>query len=444
MVIQLSEHFDYRKLCRFTLPTIVMMIFTSVYSVVDGIFVSNFVGKTPFAAVNLIMPFLMIIGTFGFMVGTGGSAVVAKTMGEGNSEKANRYFSLMIAFSIVGGLILTVLGELSLVRVARLLGAAEGDMLRDCVLYGRVMLAGTVPYILQNVFQSFLVTAERPKLGLLLTVSAGLTNMALDFLFIAVFRWGLAGAALATVISQMIGGGVPFAYFLRRNHSPLRLVKPRMEGRVLLKACGNGSSEMLSNVSMSLVSMLYNFQLMRIAGEDGVAAYGVIMYVNFIFSAVFLGYSIGSAPVVGFHYGAQNRDELKSLFRKSLTLIGISGVALTALAVLMANPLAAVFVGYDAELLAMTSHGFRLYALAFLVMGFNIFGSSFFTALNDGAASAAISFLRTFVFQIAAMFILPVFWQLEGIWLAIVAAETAALAVTVGLLAKKRRVYGYA
>ncbi|MDO5298704.1 MAG: MATE family efflux transporter [Clostridia bacterium] len=444
MAIQLSEHFDYRKLCRFTMPTIVMMIFTSVYSVVDGIFVSNFVGKTPFAAVNLIMPFLMIIGTFGFMVGTGGSAVVSKTMGEGNPERANRYFSLMIAFAIVGGLILTALGEIFLVNVVRLMGAKEGDMLRDCVLYGRIMLLGTMPYILQNVFQSFLVTAERPKLGLLLTVGAGLTNMALDFVFIAVFHWGLAGAALATIVSQIIGGGVPFVYFLRGNRSPLRLTRTRFEGRVLLKACTNGSSEMLSNVSMSLVSMLYNLQLMRIAGEDGVAAYGVIMYVNFVFTAVFFGYSIGSAPVIGFHYGAQNCGELKSLFTKSLTIIGISGMALTALAVLLAAPLAGVFVGYDEALLAMTSHGFRLYAVAFPVMGFNIFGSSFFTALNDGAASAVISFLRTFVFQIAAMLVLPNLLGLNGIWLAIGAAEAAAMAVTAGLLAKKRKLYGYA
>lgn len=444
MAIQLSEHFDYRKLCRFTMPTIVMMIFTSVYSVVDGIFVSNFVGKTPFAAVNLIMPFLMIIGTFGFMVGTGGSAVVSKTMGEGNPERANRYFSLMNAFAIVGGLILTALGEIFLVNVVRLMGAEEGDMLRDCVLYGRIMLLGTMPYILQNVFQSFLVTAERPKLGLLLTVGAGLTNMALDFVFIAVFHWGLAGAALATIVSQIIGGGVPFVYFLRGNRSPLRLTRTRFEGRVLLKACTNGSSEMLSNVSMSLVSMLYNLQLMRIAGEDGVAAYGVIMYVNFVFTAVFFGYSIGSAPVIGFHYGAQNCGELKSLFTKSLTIIGISGMALTALAVLLAAPLAGVFVGYDEALLAMTSHGFRLYAVAFPVMGFNIFGSSFFTALNDGAASAVISFLRTFVFQIAAMLVLPNLLGLNGIWLAIGAAEAAAMAVTAGLLAKKRKLYGYA
>lgn len=444
MAIQLSEHFDYRKLCRFTMPTIVMMIFTSVYSVVDGIFVSNFVGKTPFAAVNLIMPFLMIIGTFGFMVGTGGSAVVSKTMGEGNPERANRYFSLMITFAIVGGLILTALGEIFLVNVVRLMGAEEGDMLRDCVLYGRIMLLGTMPYILQNVFQSFLVTAERPKLGLLLTVGAGLTNMALDFVFIAVFHWGLAGAALATIVSQIIGGGVPFVYFLRGNRSPLRLTRTRFEGRVLLKACTNGSSEMLSNVSMSLVSMLYNLQLMRIAGEDGVAAYGVIMYVNFVFTAVFFGYSIGSAPVIGFHYGAQNCGELKSLFTKSLTIIGISGMALTALAVLLAAPLAGVFVGYDEALLAMTSHGFRLYAVAFPVMGFNIFGSSFFTALNDGAASAVISFLRTFVFQIAAMLVLPNLLGLNGIWLAIGAAEAAAMAVTAGLLVKKRKLYGYA
>lgn len=442
MIIQLSEHFTYRKLLKFTFPTIVMIIFSSIYSIVDGIFVSNYVGKTPFAAVNLIMPFLMVFGTVGFMIGTGGSAVVAKTMGEGDAQRANRYFSMMIVAAILCGVLLTVVGQLTIRPIAAALGA-QGEMLEYCVTYARIILVTLTFFILQNVFQSFLVTAERPKLGLLLTIGAGVANMVLDYLFVAVLRWGVAGAAAATGISQIIGGLVPLIYFLRPNDSPLKLVRTRLEGSVLRKACANGSSEMLSNLSLSLVNMLYNYQLMRMIGADGVSAYGVIMYINTIFTGVFFGYSIGSASIIGYHYGAENHAELQNLFRKSLKLIAVWSVGLTALAILLSTPLSKIFVAYDAALLQMTSHGFRLYALSFLIMGFNIFGSSFFTALNNGAVSAAISFLRTLLFQIAAILILPAFLGLDGIWLAIDAAELAALLVTIAFFVTKRRQYHY-
>lgn len=442
MIIQLSEHFTYRKLLKFTFPTIVMIIFSSIYSIVDGIFVSNFVGKTPFAAVNLIMPFLMVFGTVGFMIGTGGSAVVAKTMGEGDAQRANRYFSMMIATAILCGVLLTVVGQLAIRPIAAALGA-QGEMLEYCVTYARIILVTLTFFILQNVFQSFLVTAERPKLGLLLTIGAGVANMVLDYLFVAVLRWGVAGAAAATGISQIIGGLVPLIYFLRPNDSQLKLVRTRLEGSVLRKACANGSSEMLPNLSLSLVNMLYNYQLMRMIGADGVSAYGVIMYINTIFTGVFFGYSIGSASIIGYHYGAENHAELQNLFRKSLKLIAVWSVGLTALAILLSTPLSKIFVAYDAALLQMTSHGFRLYALSFLIMGFNIFGSSFFTALNNGAVSAAISFLRTLLFQIAAILILPAFLGLDGIWLAIDAAELAALLVTIALFVTKRGQYHY-
>lgn len=442
MNIQLSEHFTYAKLLRFTLPTIITMVFTSIYSIVDGIFVSNFVGKTPFAAVNLIFPFVMILGSVGFMIGTGGSAIVSKTMGEGANKKANCYFSMMVFTAILGGIVLTIFGQLLTRPVAALLGA-EGEMLEYAVLYTRVLLLALTPFLLQNVFQSFLVTAERPQLGLALTVGAGVTNMVLDFLFISVFQWGVAGAALATCIGQAVGGLVPLFYFIGPNNSPLRLVPARLELKPLCKACINGSSEMVSNLSTSLVSMLYNFQLMRMIGEDGVAAYGVIMYVNFIFIGVFLGYSLGIAPIVGFHYGAGHHSELQNLFKKSIRLLGVSSVTMTALAILCATPLAKIFVGYDAALLQLTSRGFCLYALAFLVMGFNIFGSAFFTALNNGVISAVISFLRTLLFQIAAILILPVLFDIDGIWLAVVVAELGAAIVTVAFLIKERQQYRY-
>ena len=443
MRIQLSEHFTYRKLLRFTLPSVIMMVCTSIYGVVDGVFVSNFVGSDAFAAVNLIMPFLMVLGAVGFMLGTGGSALVAYTLGAGNEKRANEIFSLLIYVLIGLGAVFTIGGIALLTPMSRLLGA-DDTMLPVCVSYGRIVLLGLIPYMLQNTFQSFLVTAERPQLGLYVTIAAGLTNIALDALFVAVLQWGAEGAALATILSQFVGGVIPLVYFLRPNSSKLRLGRTAFHGRALLKACANGSSEFMTNISMSVVNMLYNWQLMRLMGSGGVAVYGVIMYVNFIFIAIFIGYSIGSAPVVGYHHGAGNSTELKSLFRKSLLLVGAAGVALTVAAEALALPLTKIFVGYDAALLAMTCRGFRLYSLSFLLTGFNIFSSGFFTALNDGFVSAVISFLRTLVFQTAVVLVLPALMGTDGIWLAIVVAELLALAVSAWFLWRKRGKYRYA
>lgn len=442
MKIQLSEHFTYKKLLRFVLPSIVMMIFTSIYGVVDGLFVSNYVGKTAFAAVNLVMPLLMMLSALGFMMGTGGSAIVAKTLGQGDKERANRYFSMMVYVTMAGGVVLTVLGLIFLRPIVTALGA-EGEMIGECLIYGRIILASLTFFMVQNVFQSFFVAAEKPHLGLGVMVAAGVINMVLDYLFIVILGWGIAGAAAATAAGETVGGIVPLIYFSRKNTSLLRLTKTKIKGKILLKACTNGSSELMTNLSMSLVNMLYNVQLMKLAGEDGVAAYGVIMYVNFIFLATFIGYSIGSAPIVGYHFGAQNHYELKNLFRKSMRLIGGWGVLLMLLAFALSGPLAQFFVGYDAELLAMTSHGLRLYALAFLVSGFNIYGSAFFTALNNGLVSAVISFLRTLVFQMAAVLILPRLLGLNGIWLAILVAELLALGVTLQFFIRKKKVYHY-
>ena len=440
--IQLSDKFNYNKLLRFTFPSIIMMIFTSIYGVVDGFFVSNFVGKTPFAAVNFIMPFLMILGTVGFMFGTGGSALIAITMGAGDKERAQRLFSLFIYVSAICGTVIGLLGILVLRPVAAWLGA-DGEMLDNCVVYGRIILAVLPALILQYEFQSFFITAEKPKLGLAVTVAAGVANMALDALFVGVLRWGLVGAAAATAISQSVGGIVPLIYFGRPNSSLLRLTKTKFDGMALVKACTNGSSELMSNISMSVVGMLYNGQLMKYAGEDGVAAYGVLMYVNMIFLAAFIGYSVGVAPVTGYHYGAGNQEELKGLLKKSLVLIGVFSVGMVALAESLARPLALIFVGYDQELLAMTLRGFLVYSFSFLFAGVAIFGSSFFTALGNGLVSALISFLRTLVFQVAAVLIFPLIWGLDGIWFSIVAAELVAALVTALFLYWKRRKYRY-
>ena len=442
MKIQLSDSFDYKKLLRFTFPSIIMMVFTSIYGVVDGFFVSNFVGKTPFAAVNFIMPFLMILGTVGFMFGTGGSALIAITMGAGDKERAQRLFSLFIYVSAICGIVIGALGMVAIRPVGAWLGA-EGEMLDNCVVYGRIILAVLPALILQYEFQSFFITAEKPKLGLAVTVAAGVANMALDALFVGVLRWGLVGAAAATAISQSIGGIVPLIYFGRPNTSLLRLTRTRFDGSALLKACTNGSSELMSNISMSVVGMLYNGQLMKYAGEDGVAAYGVLMYVNMIFLAAFIGYSVGVAPVIGYHYGAGNHGELKGLLKKSLVLIGIFSVGMVALAEGLARPLALIFVGYDQELLHMTLRGFLVYSFSFLFAGLAIYGSSFFTALGNGLVSALISFLRTLVFQVAAVLIFPLVWGLDGIWFSIVAAELVAALVTALFLIGMRRKYHY-
>lgn len=442
MNIQLSDHFTYKKLLHFTLPSIFMMIFTSIYGVVDGFFVSNFVGKTPFAAVNFIMPFLMILGAAGFMFGTGGSALISKTMGEGDDQKAHSLFSLFIYVSILCGIIIAAAGFAFIRPVAVLLGAQD-TMLEDCVIYGRIILLALLAFLLQYEFQSFFVTAGKPQLGLAVTVASGVTNMVLDALLVAVFSLGLPGAAAATAFSQIVGGIIPLFYFFRPNKSLLRLTKTKYDGRAIFKACTNGSSELMSNISMSLVSMLYNAQLIAYAGEDGVAAYGVLMYVNMIFLAAFIGYSVGTAPVIGYHYGAQNHRELKSLLKKSLTIIAVLSVAMLAAAEILARPLATLYVGYDPELLSLTLRGFVIFSFSFLFAGIAIYGSSFFTALNNGLVSALISFLRTMVFQIAAVLIFPLIWGIDGIWGSIVIAELMAALVTILFVLAMRKKYHY-
>ena len=442
-IIQLSDHFTYGRLLRFTLPSIVMMIFTSIYGVVDGIFVSNFAGKTAFAAINLIMPYLMVFGTLGFMVGTGGTALVSMTLGAGDKKKANEIFSLLVYVCIIGGILLTIL-SIALMRPAAIILGATGQMLEDCVTYGIIVQLALTAYILQYAFQSFCITAEKPNLSLGMTVASGVCNIVLDALFVGMFRWGLVGAAVATAFSQILGGIIPIVYFLRPNDSLLRLGKCKFDGNALLRTCTNGSSELMSNLSMSLVSMLYNFQLITYAGEDGIAAYGVIMYVNFIFIAIYIGFSIGSAPIVGYNHGAQNHGELKGLLRRSLVILtGFSGI-LTGAAVLLAEPLSAIFVSYDPALFAMTVRAFRIYSLSFLLCGFNIYGSSFFTALNNGLISAIISFLRTLVCQCAAVLLLPLVFGLDGIWWSVLAAEGIALVLTLYFLVKNRQRYHYA
>ena len=442
MKIQLSDHFTYKKLINFVIPSIGMMMFISIYGVVDGLFVSNFAGKTAFAAINLIMPFIMVLGGMGFMIGAGGTALVAKTLGENEKEKANRYFTIMVLFTVILGAFLTLIGIVFLKPISYFLGATD-DMIGDCLLYGRIVIAFTVSFMLQNLFQNFLITAEKPKLGLFATLGAGITNMVLDALFVGLFGWGVAGAAFATGISQCVGTVIPLVFFFKGKNSPLKFVKTKLEIKPILRACANGSSELMTNISSSIVSMVYNFQLIRYIGENGLSAYGVIMYVQFIFISLFIGYVIGVAPIIGFNYGAKNTAELKNIFKKSVILMGGAGVVLSILAFSLANPLAHIFVGYDAELKALTVKAFRLFAPAFLLAGLNIFASSLFTALNNGLISAIISFLRTLVFQLASVLVLPLIFDYDGIWYSITIAEIFAIIISVAFVLAKRKKYGY-
>lgn len=442
MNIRLSDHFSYSKLIRFTLPTIAMMIFTSIYGVVDGVFVSNCVGSDAFAALNLIMPVIMILGSTGFMIGTGGSAIVSKTLGEKKLEKANEYFSMLIYLCIVSGVILSAIGIIFIKPIAGLLGAT-GDIANNCIIYGRTVFFMMTGLFLQNAFQSFLVVAEKPKLGLAVTLLAGFTNMFLDFLFVYVLHLGVFGAAVATGISQFVGAIIPVIYFASGKNNILHLKKCRFNKDIIIKTCINGSSEMVTNMSMSLVNMLYNMQLMKYIGTNGIVAYGIIMYVGFIFSGTYIGYSLGSAPVISYHYGAGNKKELKSLFKHSIILLVISSVIMTLLAEVLAKYLAGIFVSYDKQLLELTTTAIRIYSVSYLISELNIFASSFFTALNNGFVSAAISFLRMFLFQIIMILLLPVIIGINGIWIAVTAAEALALMVSVIFVIINRKKYGY-
>ena len=442
MDIKLSDHFTFGRLIRFTLPSIGMMVFTSIYSVVDGIFVSNFVGKTAFAGLNLIMPVIMILSSVGFMLGTGGTALVARFLGEDDRKRANETFSLLIYVLIGLGLVISAVAMIFMRKIATALGA-EGELLENAILYGRILCGTLTLFMLQTSFQTFLSAAERPVMGFVLTVSAGITNMALDALFVAVFKWGLVGAAAATCMSQVVGGLVPLVYFFSPNKSALRLGKAKWNGVILFKTFTNGSSELLSNIAMSIVSILYNLQLIRFAGENGIAAYGCLMYVGFIFAAVFLGWGIGTSPIVSYHYGAENRAELQNLYKKNLLAMGVFGLAMFVSAEALSVPFSRLFTGYDEELFALTKRAFHLYSFSFLLTGFNMFGSLFFTALNNGLVSALISFMRTLVFQVLCVFILPALLGIDGIWLSGISYEILSAAVVAVCLVKFRKRYGY-
>ena len=440
--MQFSQHFTYRKILYASLSSIVMMLFTSLYSVVDGLFLSNFAGKEAFAAVGFITPYLMMFNSVGFLFGTGGSALIAKMLGEKKEADANAVFTNLFLATAMTGVLLSVIGQLFL-RPAAVFQGAEGSLLENSILYGRIYLLGTPACLTQFSFQALYPTSGKGKLGLKSAVACGLTNILLDALFLAAFSWGTIGAAVATAISQWIGGLIPLVFYSRKNDSQLRLVKSRFRGRDLLKICANGSSELVNNISISAVSLFYNMQLIAYAGSDGIAAYGIMTYVSFLFTAVFWGYISGVAPIISYHYGAENHRELHSLLKKSLTLVLGCSCLMFLLSELLARPIAAIYAGYAPELMAMSIHGFRLFALNFLCAGLSIFLSSFFTALNNGFISAVLSFSRVFVFQIPAVLLLPRVLGLDGIWISVGTAELLTVLLGTGFLLKNRDRYHY-
>ena len=440
--MQFSQHFTYRKILYASLSSIVMMLFTSLYSVVDGLFLSNFAGKEAFAAVGFITPYLMMFNSVGFLFGTGGSALIAKMLGEKKEADANAVFTNLFLATAMTGVLLSVIGQLFL-RPAAVFQGAEGSLLENSILYGRIYLPGTPACLTQFSFQALYPASGKGKLGLKSAVACGLTNILLDALFLAAFSWGTIGAAVATAISQWIGGLIPLVFYSRKNDSQLRLVKSRFRGRDLLKICANGSSELVNNISISAVSLFYNMQLIAYAGSDGIAAYGIMTYVSFLFTAVFWGYISGVAPIISYHYGAENHRELHSLLKKSLTLVLGCSCLMFLLSELLARPIAAIYAGYAPELMAMSIHGFRLFALNFLCAGLSIFLSSFFTALNNGFISAVLSFSRVFVFQIPAVLLLPRVLGLDGIWISVGTAELLTVLLGTGFLLKNRDRYHY-
>lgn len=442
MSIQIFEHLSYRKIIRFTSPTITMLVLSSIYGVVDGFFVSNFVGKTSFAAVNFIIPFLMILSSMGFMFGTGGGALISKTFGEGDLEKAKQLFSSIVYITIVAGIVFCGLG-LICIRPFALKFGAEGQLLEDCVSYGSIVLLALPLQLLQYEFQCLASTSGKPVLGLCTTFVSGGTNIFLDGVFLIALGWGIKGVAAATVVSHVLGGMIPLIYFTFPNKSLLQLGKAKMDGKAFAKICYNGASELVNNISMSVVSMLYNIQLLRYASEDGIAIYGVLMYISIIFDNIYMGYSVGIAPIIGYHYGAQNHKALKELLKKSVVIISSSAVLMYIVSLKMAGPLCAVFLGYDKILLNITIHAFSIFRFAFLFSGYPIFGSAFFTALNNGVISMVISGMRTFLFQSASVILFPLIWGVDGIWLSLIIAEAMSAMLTFLLLVLNRKKYHY-
>ena len=446
--IHLSDHFTYKKILRFTIYPILMMLITSIYWIVDGFFISNYVGPSAFAGVNLIFPVVMIVACIGFMFGSGGAALVSKKLGEGDSDGANKTFSLITYVTLGTGLILSLIFFFLVRPIAMGFASinqveASEAMIDSAEVYGRIMVGGVFLYIMQGYFHSFFSVNEKSSLGFLFTLISGLTNMLLDYLLIGVFRAGVVGAACASLSGMFISAVGPFLYFRFGKNNLIKLGKPRWNLNEITQSIANGSSEFVSNVSGSIVTIVFNVQLLKYIGEVGVSAYGIIGYVCFVFFAIFIGYSIGIAPVIGYNYGAKNPVELTNVLRKSFVIISVSGVAMTLLSAGLADPITRIFSAGVGELHTLGVRAMRIFSICYLMAGFSMFGSSFFTALNNGLISALISFCRTLVFQLGSVFVLPLIVGVDGIWFSIIVAEFLSMVMTIIFISARRRKYGY-
>ena len=419
-----------------------MMLFTSMYGVVDGLYLSHFSGKEAFAAITLIIPLPLLIGAWAYMIGAGGSAVIAKAIASDRQKDANEYFSFLVLISVLGSILLAGIGEIFLEPCAKLLGAND-EMLPFCMTYGRILIAAVPLYVLQNVFQSFLTVAEHPKIGLAINLVSAFLNMALNFVFIRITNEVVTAVALATVVSQFVGGITPFVFFVRSKSTTLRFGRPHMPMSLLGPVFANGVSEFVSEIFHPLASVMYNYKLMELTGLNGVAAYGVLMNVGFLFGSVFLGFAVGSAPLFTYKYEREDHDELHSLFIKSTISVVLMGFLLYGVACMIEGPFAAEFFGGDELLITMTEEAFALHSLSYMVMGLAVFASAFFTAIHDSRVSFLISFLRTLLFEVLAILLLPMLFDLNGVWAASLTSEVLTLLVTVGLLISKKEKYQY-
>lgn len=442
MSYKISEHFNIKKIIIFTLPSIGMMLISSIYGVVDGFFVSNYIGSNAFAAVNIVWPFEMILGSFGLMIGAGGSALVSKTMGEQKYDLANRYFSMLIIFVIIFGMFISILGIIFNPYIIHLLDLDQ-ETINNCNIYANVLFIFLIFFMLQNIFQSFNIVASKPEMGIITMILSGITNILLDYIFIVILNMGIFGAALATGLSQFAGAIVPFIFFINKNSTLLRIKFVKIDFKIILKTSYNGISEMLSSISFSLVSILYNIILLSYIGINGVNAYGVILYISYIFISIYFGYSMGISPIISYNYGAKNKKELNNIFNISLVLICSVSILLTFIGYIFAKQLSSIFVNYDKELLNLTTHALHINVFSFLFCGYNIFASSLFTALNNGTVSLILSFLRSLIIQVVCILTIPILFGSEGIWFAGVVSDIISLIISIIFIFKYRNKYGY-
>lgn len=438
----IAQEFNLISLLRFVAPTVVMLVFMSLYQMVDAVFVSKFVGENALSALNIVYPFPSIVIAVSIMLATGGSAIIARNMGEGKEKEAKENFSFIVLVGAVIGVAIATAGILFIEPLIYMLGATP-SLYDYCYEYLFILVLSVPLSVFQMLFQSFFVTAGKPHLGLTLTVLGGVSNIVLDYVFIVLCGFGVSGAALATSIGYSIPGLFGLIYFAVSRKGTLYFVKPVFRWGVLFKCCINGSSEMVNNLAVAVTTFLFNVLMLKYEGEAGVAAITIVLYAQFLMTSAFMGFSSGIAPVVSFNYGSGNVRQLKKIFKISVWVIAVVSAAVFVIAETCSDVVIMVFTPAGSEVFGLTKYGFAIFSFSFLCTGMNIFASALFTAFSNGKISAILSFLRTFVFLTACLLFLPLFWGVDGIWLAVPVAEVMALFVSVYYLVRFKKVYQY-